>query len=644
MEERKIKRRTAEEPERRRKRPVSEESEVRRKRPASENPEKKRKRPVSEEPERRRKRPATEEPERRRKRPASEVSEQRRRTGEERPVKKRRPEAEGERVKRVRTDADGERKARRTAEVPVDATARRRRENTLTMNNRDVEKLMGRSESKQNKNGNGRKNRRKNYISRNIGLGLVGLQIIATLVFLAALMTLGMIPEKFMVAIGALLGAFALLSFTGQFFSKKKAIAGKLFSFLMSVVLFIGSSYIFKTSGAIGAITGGNLKTDKMVVAVLTEDTAETIQDAASYNFGVQYAVKGDDVKQTVKAINEEIGSEIQTTECTSIQEQAEKLHDGSVQAIVLNEAYSDVLEEEFGDFSSKIKIIYSYEIKTEIDTTAEKVEVQAEPFVVYISGIDVYGSITTNSRSDVNILAVVNPETHQVLLVTTPRDYYVPLSGISGGTKDKLTHAGIYGVDVSMATLADLYGTEAEFYARVNFTSLIEMVNALGGVDVYSEYAFTTNDKTLTVSKGWNHFNGKQALAFSRERYNVPGGDFQRGRNQQAVITAMIQKAISPAILTGANELLNSVSGNVDTNMSQKQIQSLIKSQLSDAQPWKIKSMSANGTGSKNYCYSMPGTLLYVTEPDYASVTEIAEAIKAVKNGETFDDSTVAE
>ena len=226
-------------------------------------------------------------------------------------------------------------------------------------------------------------------------------------------------------------------------------------------------------------------------------------------------------------------------------------------------------------------KVIYTYEVKSKVENKAAQVEVKDETFTVYISGIDVYGAIETNSRSDVNILAVVNPNTHQVLLVTTPRDYYVQIPGISGDMRDKLTHAGIYGVDASMSTLGQLYNTSIEFYARVNFTSLVEMVDALGGIDVISEQAFTTSDDSglvMDVIQGENHFNGEQALAFARERQNVDGGDFQRGRNQQAVITAMIKKAISPAILTGANGLLNSVSGNVDTNMSTEQIQTLVK------------------------------------------------------------------
>ena len=212
---------------------------------------------------------------------------------------------------------------------------------------------------------------------------------------------------------------------------------------------------------------------------------------------------------------------------------------------------------------------------------------------------------------------------------------------------RDKLTHAGIYGVDASMSTLGQLYNTSIEFYARVNFTSLVEMVDALGGIDVISEQAFTTSDDSglvMDVIQGENHFNGEQALAFARERQNVDGGDFQRGRNQQAVITAMIKKAISPAILTGANGLLNSVSGNVDTNMSTEQIQTLVKNQLSEGGAWNIKSMSAEGMGDTQECFSMVGTPLYVTQPDQNSVAAIQTAIAAVKAGETFSDSEIAQ
>ncbi|MCB6309298.1 LCP family protein [Mediterraneibacter glycyrrhizinilyticus] len=496
-----------------------------------------------------------------------------------------------------------------------------------------------------NKKGHGK---RDNQISWTIGVVLGVIQAVASVVFMIALFVLDMLPVKYLAIIAGLLLIALLIVFTSQLLSKKKGIAGKIFSVLMSVILAVGSFYIFKANGTVSEISGSGTKVDKVVVAVLADDPAESIQDAKDYSFGVQYALKGEEIQETVGAINEELGSAIAETEYRSVQEQATALHNGDVQAIIYNEAYNGILSEEFGDFGNSIKVIYSHSIETKVENNAaEQVEVKDDTFTVYISGIDVYGAIETNSRSDVNIMAVVNPTSHQILLVTTPRDYYVEIPGISGGELDKLTHAGIYGVDASMATLGQLYDTTIDFYARVNFTSLVEMVDALGGVDVYSEQAFTTSEDTglvMNVVQGENHFNGQQALAFSRERMNVDGGDFQRGKNQQAVITAMIKKAVSPAILVGANGILNSVSGNVDTNMSQDQIQTLIKTQLSDGGVWNIKSVAAEGTGDQQYCFSSPGSLLYVTQPDPNSVASIKAMIDSVENGEVFTDSEVVQ
>lgn len=605
-----------------------------------------------------------------RKRRPEEGSKRQTRSGEDRP-KKKRPEGQRsgeERPKRKKSDGQRsgdvkKRKKRTASKWDTYATPKKKKPKKTSTSSKtfsddsDIDELLmlydedvkvsTKKSSGRKKSQRGKRQKKNNALSRKIGIGLAGLQILASVVFMIALLMLGMLPGKYLVIIAVVLAVMGALAMFGQIKSKKKAIAGKIFSGFMALVLFVASFYIFKANSAVGEISGGSTKLDKIIVAVPIDDPAETIEDAKDYNFGVQYALKGEDIEETVEAINEELGTTIETTEYASVQEQANMLHEGEVDAIILNEAYSSMLEEEFGDFNSNIKIIYEHEIKKTIDNAAKDVKVESEAFTVYISGIDVYGAIETNSRSDVNILAVVNPTSHQILLVTTPRDYYVELPGVSGGQKDKLTHAGIYGVDVSMATLDALYDTESEFYARVNFTSLIQMVDALGGIDVYSEYAFTTSQDSglvMTVNEGLNHFNGKQALAFSRERQNVPGGDFQRGKDQQAVITAMIRKAISPAILTGASELLATVSGNVDTNMTTEQIQELVKSQLNAPQVWQIKSMAAEGTGDQQYCYSMPGTLLYVTQPDYASVNEIVAAIKAVENGETLEGSETAE
>lgn len=493
--------------------------------------------------------------------------------------------------------------------------------------------------------GGKRKKGHDNKVSRTVGIGIAVVQLAATLAFIVGLFRLNMLPDMYMIVISVLFLIFWGGILASQFFSKKNAITGKIISVLISILLIVGAYFLFKTSSTVSNITGGDYKLDNVVVAVMADDPAEDIVGASDYVFGVQYSMNGDQIKETVDAINQELGKDISTIEYTGLAEQAQALHDGEVDAIIYNEGYTGILAEVFEDYTQNTKIIYTHSIKSELENQSADVEVKDNTFSVYISGIDVFGAIETNSRSDVNIMAVVNPTTHQILLVTTPRDYYVEFPGITGGQKDKLTHAGIYGVDASMSALENLYDTELDFYARVNFTSVIEIVDALGGVEVESEYAFTTSSDSgmvMNVQQGTNTFNGKQALAFSRERQNVPGGDNQRGKDQQAVITGIIKKMMSPAMLTGANQILNSVSGNVDTNMSAQQIQELIKMQLAEAPSWNITSMAAEGTGDNQYCYSYSGAPLYVMQPDQASVDAIRQAIDAVENGEILEGTAI--
>ena len=494
-----------------------------------------------------------------------------------------------------------------------------------------------------NRKGNARKRNKKDVL----GLSLAGLQGLISMVFMVMLFILDMLPIGYLGIIAVILLLLLGITLATQLRKRGRRIGGKVFSLFIMILLLFTTYYIGKAKGALGEISGGSYKVDNMLVAVLVNDDAEVIDDTVAYKFGVQYTMSGDDVRSAVADINEKLGTEIQTVEYRSLSEQAQALHDGQVQAIIYNEGYTGILEEAFENYSKNVKVIYQHSIKKELDNTAAQVEVKKDTFSVFISGIDVFGPIETNSRSDVNIVATINPTTHQILLTTTPRDYYVEIPGISGGQKDKLTHAGIYGVDASMRTLSQLYDTEIPFYARVNFTSLIEIVDQLGGVDVESEFAFTTSEDSglvMDVAQGTNHFNGQQALAFSRERQNIEGGDNQRGKNQQAVITGLIKKMISPAMLVNANGIINSVSGNVETNMSQDQIQDLIKDQLAQGKAWNIYSVAAAGTGDEQVCFSYGGGALYVMQPDQASVDTIRSLIDRVENGETLEGSEIAQ
>ena len=271
--------------------------------------------------------------------------------------------------------------------------------------------------------------------------------------------------------------------------------------------------------------------------------------------------------------------------------------------------------------------------------TGTEANKITKEPFVVYLSGVDNRGELTEKARSDVNILAVVNPSTKRVALVNTPRDYYVDLAGTN--SKDKLTHAGLYGVETSMATLGNLYGVNVDQYLRINFAGFISIIDAVGGVDVYSDQAFTSvgspgyYDPT-TFAEGWNHLDGKSALAFARERHAFASGDIQRGINQMKVIDAMMNKIKSPTVLMNFSKLMDAVSDCFVTSLSQEQISALVRMQLASLSDWDIQSYAVTGTsGKSSQCYSAKGQSLYVMKPDENSVNQAKELIASVLGGE---------
>lgn len=283
--------------------------------------------------------------------------------------------------------------------------------------------------------------------------------------------------------------------------------------------------------------------------------------------------------------------------------------------------------------FSDKTKVIYKFSIVVKTSDISKDLDVTKKPFNIYISGIDTYGSISSVSRSDVNMVVTVNPKTKQILLTSIPRDYYVPLHGKSG-YNDKLTHAGLYGVDMSIKTIEDLMDIEINYYVKVNFTSVINIVDAIGGVDVYSDYDFTSLDG-YKYSKGYNSVDGKEALSFARERKSFQAGDRQRVKDQQALLEAMFRKCTSTSIITKYNSLLDSVSGSFVTNMPTDRLKALIRMQVAKKYKWTITANSLDGANSSNYTYSYSSQKLYVMEPIEDSVNYAHKLIKSVEEGE---------
>lgn len=478
-----------------------------------------------------------------------------------------------------------------------------------------------------------------------LGAICLTLQALISVVFMIVVMLLDMLPMNYLVLVAMVLVFLWCIAFTTQAVRKRKGGAGKLYSLAMICILTIGTYNIAEANNMLSMITGGNVRVDKMAVAVLSDDPAETIEDAMSYNFGIQFQQGGDNIQTAVTNLQEELGTTLEVTECDSVQDQARSLTNGGVQAIIYNEAYTELMEDAVEGFSDNTRIIYEMSIQTELDLgVGTEDSLTKEPFTVYISGIDTYGEITETSRSDVNIIAVVNPTTHQILLITTPRDSYVPLYGpdVQQGALDKLTHAGVYGIETSMATLGALYETDINYYVRLNFTSLIDIVDILGGVDVNSEVAFTTGDESgaiVEVHEGLNHFNGEQALAFSRERHNLDDGDNQRGKNQQAVITGLLKKVISPTMLLRSGAIMNQVSKDVEMNVTQAQLNALIRNQLKTNAEWTIQSVALSGEGGQDYCYSAPDQPLYVMYPDDTELQNIIDLANVVEEGGTLPD-----
>ena len=296
-------------------------------------------------------------------------------------------------------------------------------------------------------------------------------------------------------------------------------------------------------------------------------------------------------------------------------------------------------IEEYYKTFSDDTRVLNTHKVETVIQEDEKLDDITKTPFNVYLSGIDVYGSIKATSRSDVNVIVTVNPNTKQILLTSTPRDYYVPLT-VSNGIPDKLTHAGNYGVNMSIDTIKNLLNIDINYYIRVNFSTVEKIIDSLRGVDVYSEYSFVSYIDNYKFYKGYNHMNGKQALAFSRERKTLPSGDIDRGKNQEAVIEAIIRKATSSEIIYNYPTILKNTKNTFQTNLTDKDITSLIKKELTNLGGWNVTSNVITGEGKLDYTYSYPTQKLYVMNINNESLNKTINLINKVINGDKLDSS----
>ena len=485
------------------------------------------------------------------------------------------------------------------------------------------------------------------------GLVCLLLMAVCSLILLTQLLSTGMLTTILVVAMIAALvifnGIHAIIQIPRRRNKLPKLIGG-IVSLLISAVMIYGISAADAVQSALVNVSGKLVEKEITYVIVLKDDPAQEIGDALSYSFGALSNADEENTVAVLDAIKDGLGK-ISTKTYDSIPLLAEGLFAKEVDAIIINQGFYTLLQgnEAYANLAQDTRILYEYTTDKEVEPIVPNTTITQEPFVVYCSGIDARDTdINANSLSDVNILAVVNPTTHQVLLLNTPRDYYLPLiSEPYTGLMDKLTHAGSIGIEESMNMLGELYGVDVQYYARVNFLGLVDIVDALGGIDVHSDYTFAApsigadygtewlDDKMYYFNEGTNHINGYEALAFARQRAAFEDGDEQRGKNQMAVIKAIVNKATSSQILSSYADLLKAIEGCFITNMHYEDMSALVKMQLRDMTGWNIVSYAVSGEGDFDYCATFDMDL-WVMQPDEDTVEVAKTLVQQVLNGET--------
>ncbi len=466
---------------------------------------------------------------------------------------------------------------------------------------------------------------------------LAVLYIIAVAAFLAATFIVDVLPLLYFAILIILL---ALISFPilRSLFRKsdergnglddarpKKKTAASAAAVIVILIVSVGTYYMASTLSFFDKISGTE-QTHDFYVVVKADSKYQKIRDIEGETVGI---MDNDDesYSEAKKRLEEKVDIALKDEE--GFDNLAKSLIDGKYEAIFLNSAYYELALEEVDGFTEKTtRIIEDIDVTVKTEVNAKNVDVTEEAFNVYVSGIDTTGSIGNIARSDVNMVMTVNPKTKTILLTSIPRDYYVKLA--SKEAMDKLTHSGLYGINETTETVENLLGIDINYHLKVNFTTVIKLVDTLGGITVNSDYSFSAMG--YNFSKGPNELSGKAALAFSRERHSFAAGDNQRVKNQQAVIAGIINKCTSSSsILTNYTGILNSVENNINTNMSQSDITSLVKMQLGDMSSWTIKQQSLKGSGKSTAVYSMPNSRVYVMVPDQASVEQAKAQIESV-------------
>lgn len=484
--------------------------------------------------------------------------------------------------------------------------------------------------------------------------------IIAAVILLLQLYKLDVLPQKIQLPIMIVLVLIVLIVLLLQYefrYRLKIQITCFLISILLAMCYGTASYYIYRTNGTLASITAiKNTNDNNVSVIVMSESDIDSLEDLSGKKVGILKNIDKGGTEKALEQIQKEMPVEFEQVELDSVPQEAMALYNGDVDAVILNEAYrTNVTElEDYVDFSNRTRVIFQAHFKTSATNEALAVsDVTTKPYNILISGNDTYGDVGELSRSDVNMVVTVNPMTSTVLLTSIPRDSYIPVDcgdayACAEGELDKITHTGINGITSTKRTVEKLLDIDINYTFRVNFSSVTNIVDSLGGIDIevpegQGVETFYADSTLEGVTEGWNHLDGERALSFARERYAYIDGDNQRVRNQQMVLKAIFNKATSPEIIVNYTSLLKALESAFDTTLSQDEISDFIKYQIQAMPDWKFESYQVSGDGDTLFCPSL-GQEAYVTVLDQNTVALAHDKIMAVLDGKDADEVTEAE
>lgn len=469
--------------------------------------------------------------------------------------------------------------------------------------------------------------------------------VISSFYLLYQVIRLNVLPSKFLfpltIGVVVLDAIFVLLL---VYFNKNlvSKIICVVLTLLVCAASCFGGYYISKTQSVLSNITTVS-KHAKNTMSVIVKESSD-IQNKSQLN-GVSVGSLRLNEQGSKKALKElsKDGIVLNQTEYDSLSALLEAFYNGQVDSIIINESSrSQILEmEAYSNFDSNTRVVYqtSYKVKNN-DSATSVSDITSKPFNVLISGSDTRGGFDENGRSDVIMVATVNPKSHTILLTSIPRDFYVTTAcdegdGCMQGALDKITHTGIHGTNTTKRTVEKLLGIEINYTFKVGFDTVTELVDVLGGVDVYVEPGYATTTSSFSVHEGLNHLNGQQALAYARERYSYEEGDRQRTKNQQQVLMGIVREATKPSVITNYAAIMDTMANTFSTTMSNDEITTLIKYQLNNNPTWNMEQYMVDGTGDTLMCAEL-GDAAYVMIPDQSTVKLAKDKISAVLAGKS--------